>query len=413
MAGTPTQEPDRKCCTICLPVEETDYSRFATDPVRFREWLMQQYQLNPELFPEQFQRGFCMKDSRTSGKLDVVIRRIELRDGTAWSVRPSFVMPGMTAFTDDVQDVLFLRKFGVPFWALAEVFGRNPMAWYRLQNALGRFSLAGTTVRRGTLPVNLLADEHHQRRDGAKTYIAATVGEGCWLGAEIAASAGTDDLTAAYGVFRGEALDIDPDYQPETVNTDGWGPTQTAWGVLFPGVAVLVCFLHAWLKIRCRGKKHELFAEVSRRVWDAYRAVNRRSFSQRIRSLRTWAESRLSGWIQETTLDLRHKRKLWSAAYDHPDGHRNSSMLDRLMRGMNRYYDSTQHLHGSPAARRLTSRSQALLWNFAPWHPSETRQQGWQCPAERLNQHQYHAQWLQNLLISASCGGYRTTPQEP
>jgi hypothetical protein len=85
-------------------------------------------------------------------------------------------------------------------------------------------------------------------------------------------------------------------------------------------------------------------------------------------------------------------------------------MLDRLMRGMNRYYDSTQHLHGEAVASRLTCRSQALLWNFSP---SQTRRLGWQSPAERINEHRCHEQWLQNLLISASCGGYRTPPQNP
>ena len=175
-----------------------------------------------------------MKDSRISRKLGVVIRRISLRDGTDWSIRPSFVMPYMAARTQDVQNVLFLRKFAVPFWALAEIYGLHPMFYYRLQSWLGRCSLAGTTVRRGTLPADLLADEHHQKRDGKKTYIAATVGEGCWLGAEIAESAGTDDLTAAYRVFRDEALNIDPEYKPDSVNTDGWGPTQTAWACCFP-----------------------------------------------------------------------------------------------------------------------------------------------------------------------------------
>ena len=90
-------------------------------------------------------------------------------------------------------------------------------------------------------------------------------------------------------------------------------------------------------------------------------------------------------------------------------------MLDRLMRGMNRYFDHGQHLHGSPAACRLHCRAWALLWNFAPWHPATTRQnQGWRCPAERLNRHRYHDCWLQNLLISASLGGYRCPlPQNP
>ncbi|MFT5324501.1 MAG: hypothetical protein ACI8P0_002363, partial [Planctomycetaceae bacterium] len=35
--------------------------------------------------------------------------------------------------------------------------------------------------------------------------------------------------------------------------------------------------------------------------------------------------------------------------------------------------------------------------------------------AERLNKYRYHNDWLQNLLISASCGGYRykQPPQNP
>ncbi len=111
-----------------------------------------------------------------------------------------------------------------------------------------------TTVRHGELPAHLLADEHHQTRDGQKIYIATTVGAGCCLGAEPAPTAGTDDLTAAYGVFKDEAADLAPAYAPKTVNTDGWKWTQAAWGALYPKVIILQCFLHAWLKIRDRGK---------------------------------------------------------------------------------------------------------------------------------------------------------------
>ena len=102
-------------------------------------------------------------------------------------------------------------------------------------------------------------------------------------------------------------------------------------------------------------------------------------------------------------------------AYRHPGGHRTSNMLDRLMRGMNRYFDHGQHLHGSREACRLHCRAWALLWNFAPWHPATAREnEGWRCPAERLNRHRYHDCWLQNLLISASLGGYRCPlPQNP
>ena len=233
----------------------------------------------------------------------------------------------------------------------------------------------GTTVRKVELPENLLADEHHQTLDGQKVYIATTVAGGCCLGAEPAEAAGTDELKTAYEVFKDEARDITPKYTPKTVSTDGWKGTQAAWKVLFPKVVILLCFLHSWLKIRDRAKHlKEVFAEVSRRVWEAYHAPDRRSFAQRLRSLRKWATEHLTGIVLETVLDLCGKRDRWSKAYHHPGGHRTSNMLDRLMRGMNRYFDHGQHFHGSRDASRLHCRAWALLSSFAPWHPATARE---------------------------------------
>jgi hypothetical protein len=402
--------------TLCLPISEERYRQIIDQPQEFRRALDDGFQRMPELFPPNFAHGYALKDGRVSTKMDLPIRRIALRDGTAYSVRPSFLMPYLTARTADVEDPLFLRRFGVPFWALAHVFGRDPMYWYRLECSLGRASVVGTTVRKAEVPKHLLADEHHQPRDGQKTYIATTVGDGCCLGAEPAETAGTDDLKAAYGVFREEARDVTPDYAPATVNTDGWPWTQAAWKALFPKVVVLLCFLHGWLKIRDRGKHlGQQFWEIGQRVWDAYHAPDRRRFAQRLRRLRDWAGRQLSGVVLEKVLDLCSKRRQWSIAYRHPDGHRTSNMLDRVMRGMNRYFDKGQHLHGSREASRLHCRAWALLLNFAPWHPATTvDNHGWRSPAERLNQHRYHDRWLQNLLVSASLGGYRCQqPQIP
>jgi hypothetical protein len=394
--------------TICVPISEEAYPQIVNDPQQFRRTLDECFRQMPELFPKNFAAGYQLKDDRRSAKQDVPIRRIVLNDGLSYSVRPSFLMPYMTARTDDAQGPLFLRKFGVPFWALARVFGHSPMYWYRIECGLGRFSVAGTTVHQAVLPEHLLADEHHQTLDGQKVYIATTVAAGCILGAEPATAAGTDDLRDAYAVFQQEARDIAPKYAPKTVNTDGWKGTKAAWKILFGHVVILQCFLHAWLKIRERAKHLDRFAEISRRVWEAYHAPDRRCFGQRIRSLRTWARKSLSGIVLEKVLDLCKKRDRWSIAYRHPGGHRTSNMLDRLMRGMNRYFDHGQHLHGSPEACRRHCRAWALLWNFAPWHQATARRNGnWRSPAERLNQHRYHDCWLQNLLTSASLGGYR------
>jgi hypothetical protein len=402
--------------TICLPIPEGTYRQIVNDPQQFRRAIDDSFRRSPELFPPNFALGYQLKDDRQSVKQRARIRRIVLRDGTAYSIRPSFLMPYMTARVEQIEGPLFLRKFGVPFWALARVFGRHPMYWFRLACHLGRFSIVGTTVRQAELPKHLLADEHHQPRDGQKRYIATTVGGGCCLGAEPAETAGTDDLTAAYGVFREEARDVTPGYAPSTVNTDGWPWTRAAWKALFPHVALLLCFLHAYLKIRDRAKHlKERFVEISRRVWEAYRAPDRRRLAQRLRRLREWAGDHLTGIVLEKVLDLCTKRPWWSVAYSHPEGHRTSNMVDRVMRGMNRYFDAGQHLHGTREASRLHVRAWALLFNFAPWHPATTRANaGWRSPAERLNGHRYQDCWLQNLLISASLGGYRQTrPQNP
>jgi hypothetical protein len=399
-----------------LPVSEEAYTQAVRDPSAFRRLLDEGFRTSPELFPPNFARGYELKDDRMSVKQELPIRRILLRDGTAYGVRPSFLMPYMTARTADVEGPLFLRKFGVPYWALAQVFGADPMYWYRLECGLGRFSLVGTTVRRAEVPAHLLADEHHQPRDGQKVYIATTVGDGCCLGAEPAPAAGTDELKAAYAVFKEEARDVAPKYAPRTVSTDGWKGTRAAWKALFRRVVILLCFLHGWLKIRERAKHlKDQFAEVSRRVWEAYRAPDRRGFGQRLRRLREWAGEHLGGVVLESVLGLCRKGRQYGVAYRHPGGHRTSTMLDRQMRGMNRYFDRGQHLHGSLRACRLHCRAWALLWNFAPWHPATTRKnEGWRCPAERLNRHRYHDDWLQNLLVSASLAGYRRPlPQNP
>jgi hypothetical protein len=220
--------------TICLPFAEEIYSRIIDDPVESRRSIDDRFQA--ELFPASFAEGYRLKDHRVSAKQKLPIRRLVLKDGTAYSVRPSFLMPYMTARTDDVQGPLFLRMFAVPFWALARVFGRDPMYWYRIECFLGRFSIVGTTVRNGELPKHLLADEHHQTLDGRKIYVATIVGSGCILGAEPSANAGTDDLKQACAALKHEARDVAPEYAPKTVKTDGWKGTQAAWkGVVQEG----------------------------------------------------------------------------------------------------------------------------------------------------------------------------------
>ena len=83
--------------TICVPIEEEDYLRIIHDPKAFRRTLDDCSRQTPELFPVNFALGYELKDDRMSAKQQIPIRRILLKDDSAYSIRPSFLMPYMTA----------------------------------------------------------------------------------------------------------------------------------------------------------------------------------------------------------------------------------------------------------------------------------------------------------------------------
>ena len=399
--------------TIILPVREDQYHEIINDPQRFRaEWLDPLYADCPELFPAEFGKGYEMNGHYHSKRQKIDIRRIALKNGEQYQIRPAFVLPMMVDRVENVQGALFLRKFGVPYWALVQLYGRNISFWYRLETSFGRNSIVGTTVKTVPIPVDLLADEHHEKINGEKTYIATTIAEGVVLGAEVSPTASTDDLKKAYGVFKDEALVIDPKYVPSTVNTDGWSGTIGAWTALFVNIVLIRCFLHAWLRIRERAKNLKAtFFEIGERVWEVYYSETRRIMSQRIRRLHDWAVKNLKGVVLEKVLDLCGKKTEWSLWYDHPDGHTTSNMLDRLMRRQNGYFDRGQHFHGDMVSSNLRSRSWAILHNYWPWGPeSVSVNDGARCPAERLNGKRYSDCWLTNLLVATSLGGSKKTP---
>ena len=394
--GTTTSASQRQNRTIILAISQEQYDRILGDPAQFRRWIDENYERHPELFSVKMKQGYILNGTRTDKKLGLVIRRIRWGKNLCYSIWPSFAMPYATALTKDVEHGLLLRKWNVPYEVLADIFGHSPMFWYRLETSFGRYNIVATTVKTADIPTHLVADEHHEKRGGEKVYIATTVGAGCVLGAEISASSSGDDLQKAYGVFKDEAMAVDPKYMPETVNTDGWSGTQLAWATLFPAIALIRCFLHAYLSIRDRSKNLKaLFFDIGERVWNIYYSETRAIMGQRIRRLREWAPLHLSGVVLEKVLDLCAKSKLWSVWYDHPDGHATSNMLDRLMRSQNEFFDRGQHFHGTLHSSNLRSRAWAILHNYWPWSPVSIKDNdGATCPAERLNGKRYADNWL-------------------
>ncbi len=409
------QSTPRKQRTITAPFNQEKYPDIIKNPRLFRQNLDEFIKLYPELFPSEIENGYLMKDVRRPKKLCVPIRRISI-DSIAYTVRPAFLMPYHTAFTNKVEKALFLRKFAVPFWALSYVFGRNPMHWYRMEQSLGRNSIVGTTIKNpDLLPEHVDADEKHSRLKGEKVYVATTVGNQCMLGASVSADAGEKSLTKAYGKFKEESLNINPEYSPKSVTLDGWQATINTWKVLFPFIPVICCFLHVFIKIRDRSSKKykELFKVVADKVWNCYKADSKSSFSQRVRRLYEWLkkEPEIPNVILKPIEKLNQNLPDYSKTYDLPGCHRTSNMIDRLMQRMDRHLFSTFYFHGKIASAELSIRGWALIHNFAPCNPfTIEKHNGWKSPAERLNKFTYHDNWLQNLLTSASLGGFRPSP---
>jgi hypothetical protein len=371
----------------------------------------------PELFPDSIENGYRCKDIRYSKRSKISIRRIRV-GSISYTVRPSFVMPYHTAFTNEADDVLFLRKFDVPFWALANVFGKYPMYWYRMEQSLGRNSIVGSTIKDPDLvPDHVGADEKHSKLKGERIYIPTVVGEQCILGVSVSQSAGEEALTKAYSKFRDEAMDIKPEYSPKSVNTDGWKATMNAWESVFPGILVICCFLHVFIKIRDRSRKKftDFFEATADRLWKCYDATSKASFSQKVRRLYEWVKSKDSpSVILNPIKKLKENLQKYSKAYELPGCHRTSNMVDRLMQRMDRHLFATFYFHGSLEAAELNIRGWALIHNFAPCNPTTVKKHdGWKSPAERLNKRRYHESWLQNLLISASMGGFKHVPPNP
>lgn len=401
--------------SICLGFEsEAEYAKCLEDETRFRRHLTWMYAEHPELFPKEMSSGFNFYGFVESKKQKVKMRRIELKkNGVVYQIRPSFIMPYMVSRTEDVDKALYLLRYEVPYHAITYAFGRNDMYWYRVYLSFGRASIVGTTVKDpAKLPTDLVADEKHTSRVDEKVYVATTAAQGCILGASLAESADNEALLASYGEFKQEARALAPNYSPKTVNTDGWGATQNAWKKLFPTTTLILCFLHAWLKIRDRCKRSkELLVTIGEKVWHVYHSKTKAQFAQRVRRLREWtkAKFRRKSPLKKKLLTLCDKAPKFKVAFDFPSAYRTSNMVDRLMNYQDRVLYGMQYFHGTKQSARLCVRAMALMWNFHPYSTRTRSKYPNRCsPFEDVNGFRYHDNWLHNFLIAASMGGRRT-----
>ncbi len=405
-------QPQRGDRQIVLPMTRAQFDQYWKDSSKMRNIIDGIMAESPELFPTCLRNGYALHGfARPSKKRDGIrLRKIRPKDGTtAFHLRPSFVMSYMTATTDDVEYPLLLASFGVPCWVLTQGFGHSDMYWQRLLERLGRNSLVGTTVRDPErLPEHLAADEHHVDWNGAKGYVATTAAEGCILGVGLTQAADDEHLRAAYGDFAAEARELDPDYAPKTINTDGWAATQNAFLAWFPSIVVILCFLHGFLKIRDRSRKNH---DLHRQVWEVYWAKTVEEFRSRMAAFRAWFESQTwTASVREMAAKLWKRTEEYAVAYAHGGCRRTSNAVDRPMNRMHRLVYAGRGLHGHQASSQRRLRGWALLLNFRPFAKRSGKVREHQSPAHRLSDKRYCQGWLENLQVSASLMGRQPSP---
>lgn len=399
--------------TIVLPLTAEIYENFMKDNDLAHKMLGELHTSHPELFPPSMSSGYKLNGkTRFSKKMaGFQMRKVKIA-GINYQIRPSYILPYCREEVGFVSKGLFLLKFGVPFWALAFVFGYNSAWWYRMFIFLSKYDIVGTTIYKPEdLPAHLIGDEHHIKVKGEKKYVATTVGANCFLGMCVCDSVSEESLTAGYSVFKTESQRVAIDYEPVSVNTDGWAATQKAWEQLYKTIQIIECFLHAFLKVRDRATKkmHYFFHIAGDKIWDIYKATTKRSLAQKIRRLREWTNATVADCPMKTNiLKLCAKKGKWMKHIDNPLAHKTSNMLDRLMRAMKKHKLNSQMFHSTTEATTKNFRAFALIYNFTPSSPSVWKENPeWKSPAARLNRKIYADNWLENLLLSAKRQQFR------
>lgn len=402
---SPSQETARGSRQICMAMTSCQYGKIWHDAAQVRQYLDQLIEQSPELFPCEIIDGYHLTGHLPESKKlpGIRLRQLQTSHGT-YTLRPSFVMSYMSGTIDDLEHPLFLLSLGVPCWAITLIYGHNEMYWYRHLERLGRSSLLGTTVPlQQRLPQHLVADEHHADWCGEKGYLAFTAGEGCILGLALSPQADEEHLCRAYGIFAQEARAVNPAYQPDTVNIDGWQATRKAFIHLFTGITPILCFLHGFISIRERTRKEH---QLHQGVWDIYLSETAQQFRKGMTQF--WKDCQKGQWSDVVMKKIEKfcgRVEQYALSYQHPGCHRTSNLVDRLMNRLTRYLYDNRGIHGHLSSSERRLRGWALLQNFRPFAPRSGIDRPYQSPAHRLNQKLYHEHWLHNLQISASLAG--------
>ena len=164
-----------------------------------------------------------------------------------FSILPHFALRYSSVPPSQAKRALRAIQGGLSLELCATVFDNvSPMSLYRLVCSLGRTGLVSLLTRCGlSLPQYFQADEKHTYCLTDKVYLPTiTEGRVIWhLGYSTDKTAASFKET--YGQFEQQAHDLEPDYQPAGILTDGFESTRKSLRELFPQTDLGNCIRHA------------------------------------------------------------------------------------------------------------------------------------------------------------------------
>ena len=402
---------------IRLPIRSSEHLLALNDRKNYVTFLQKFIEKYPMLFPDEIAEGFGVHDSRNSSKLELKYYRIKLKKNNAiYSIYPCDVLPYMMGKTKDVEIALLLLKYAVPYWLITKCLGRYDAYWERVFLHFGRCSIVGSTVKDvSKMPKNITADEKITWLNGKEIYASMIVGCNCILGNTLSLTECQKGLQEAYGQFKAEAQDLVAEYMPESCNIDGWQSSTKALRNLFPKTIFILCFLHSVLKIRKVCGKEPQKKDLLTKVWNVYKSKNIKELDANVLDLQTWtADNVVKTSVKENVAKLCERKDRFAAAFAAPNGHRTTSMVDRVMRPFDKFLANRMYFHGHLSTAQLACTAFALCHNFAPFAPRTRNfnKEHTNCRADNLNGFSFRENWLENLLVATSRNGFQSFHQK-
>jgi hypothetical protein len=400
---------------IRLPIDKTTYEELSLDTVKFRAKLSELISVHPEIFPTEISLGYEFHDKRTSKKQAFTHRRIRLRDGRIYGLYSHSWLPYMSADTSSSWYPLLLMYYGIPTWLIVLGFQKDEMHWYRKFKHFGRFNLVGSTIKNPEkIPQDVAVDEKFTWLRGTQIYVAMVGGLNCLLGICLSQHSDEESLKEAYGVFKEEALLLSPNYQLLSFVSDGWSATSNAMKCLFKQAIWTLCFLHSVIKIRSIAAKEPQKQVLFDKVWQVYQQENATDFIIKMEELKQWSDTNIEKkTVLEQINKMYSKTSLFTQSYHRENALRTSNMIDRPMKVMDRFLFCHQYFHGHLASAQWMVRAFAIVYNFVPFAPRTRRDNPnyFTSRMANINGFQYQENWLDNLMVAASCNG-KLTPHQ-